>query len=205
MTKKMEEEYKKTVLGLNLPTDPRWTDLVRMNIEDILTDHAWAEQKATSSCISMIIQFSEYQKVVEILSPVVTEEWGHFRMVLKELKKRGFRLGPHRSDEYVVQLRKIEKKGGNRLQQLVEKCLINALIEARSAERFKLLWKNIPDAGLQEFYHQLMISEAGHYANFIQLAKDHMEEGYVMNRWKEYLHAEAEIIQDLGIRGDRMH
>jgi len=205
MTKKSEEELKKTVLGLNLPTDPRWANLARMNMEEILTDHAWAEQKAASSCISMIIQFSEYEKVVEVLSPVVTEEWGHFRMVLKELKKRGFILGPHRSDEYVARLRKIEKKGGSREQQLVEKCLINALIEARSAERFKLLWKSIPDPDLQEFYHQLMISEAGHYANFIDLAKFYMDPFYVMNRWNEYLLDEAAIIRNLGIRGDRMH
>jgi tRNA-(ms[2]io[6]A)-hydroxylase len=205
MTKKFEEELKKTVLGLNLPTDPRWAKLAEMNIEDILTDHAWAEQKAASSCISMIIQFNDYEKVVEVLSPVVTEEWGHFRMVLNKMSQRGFKLGSHRSDEYVVQLRNIEKKGGSRDQQLVEKCLINALVEARSAERFKILWKNIPDEDLQDFYHQLMISEAGHYANFIELAKTYMDPEYVMERWKEYLHAEAEIIRKLGVKGDRMH
>lgn len=205
MTKKFEEELKKTVLGLNLPTDPRWVKMAEMNIEEILTDHAWAEQKAASSCISMIIQFSDYEKVVEILAPVVTEEWGHFRMVLNKMSQRGFKLGPHRSDEYVVQLRNIEKKGGSREKQLVEKCLINALIEARSAERFKILWKNIPDEDLQDFYHQLMISEAGHYANFIELAKTCMDPEYVNERWAEYLHDEAEIIQKLGIRGDRMH
>ena len=101
-----EEELKKTVLGLNLPTDPRWADLVSMNIEDILTDHAWAEQKAASSCISMIIQFSDYKEVVEVLSPVVAEEWGHFRMVLREMEKRGFKLGRHRSDEYTRRIRR---------------------------------------------------------------------------------------------------
>lgn len=205
MTKNIEEELKKTVLGLNLPTDPRWIKLAEMNIEDILTDHAWAEQKAASSCISMIIQFSEYEKVVEVLSPVVTEEWGHFRMVLNKMDQRGYKLGPHRSDDYVVQLRKIEKKGGSREHQLVEKCLINALIEARSAERFKILWKNIPDKDLQDFYYQLMISEAGHYANFIELAKTYMAPEYVMKRWNEYLQAEAEIIGKLNVRGDRMH
>lgn len=205
MTNNNEEALKKTVLGLNLPTDPRWVRLVEMNIEDILTDHAWAEQKAASSCISMIIQYSDFEKVVEVLSPVVTEEWSHFRMVVREMKKRGFKLGPHRSDVYVVQLRKVEKKGGSRKQQLVEKCLINALIEARSAERFKLLWKNIPDPGLQDFYYQLMISEAGHYTNFIELAKYYMEADYVTTRWKEYLMEEAEIIRNLDIRGDRMH
>jgi tRNA-(ms[2]io[6]A)-hydroxylase len=205
MTNEEKEELKKTVLGLNMPTDPRWTDLVQMNIEEILTDHAWAEQKAASSCISMIIQFSDYQDVLDVLSPVVAEEWGHFRMVLKELEKRGFKLGPPRRDEYVIQIRKIEKKGGSREQQLVEKSLLNALIEARSAERFKLLWKNIPDTELQEFYYNLMISEAGHYANFIDLAKNYKEEEYVMSRWKEFLKQEAEIMKNLEVRGDRMH
>ena len=205
MTNEEKEKLKKTVLGLNLPTDPRWTDLVQMNIEDILTDHAWAEQKAASSCISMIVQFSDYQEVLDVMSPVVAEEWGHFRMVLKELEKRGFKLGPPRRDEYVIQIQKIVKKGGSREQQLVEKSLLNALIEARSAERFKLLWKNIPDTELQEFYYNLMISEAGHYANFIELAKKFNSEDYVMSRWKEFLEAEAEIMKNLEVRGDRMH
>jgi tRNA-(ms[2]io[6]A)-hydroxylase len=205
MTKKTDQELKKTVLGLNLPTDPRWVQLVEMNIEDILTDHAWAEQKAASSCISLIIQFSEYGKVVEVLAPVVTEEWEHFRMVLNKMDQRGHRLGPPRSDEYVAQLHKIERKGGSREHQLIEKCLINALIEARSAERFKILWKNIHDKDLQDFYYQLMISEAGHYTNFIELGRAYMDSDYVKKRWKEFLKAEAEIIRNLGVRGDRMH
>lgn len=205
MTDKKEDELKKTVLGLNLPTDPRWAELVKMNLQDILTDHAWAEQKAASSCISMIIQFSDYDKVVEILTPVVAEEWSHFRMVLKEINKRGFELGHPRSDEYAVRLRKLEKKGGSREHQLVEKCLINALIEARSAERFKILKNNLSDPELQKFYYDLMISEAGHYANFIEIAKSYMPIALVMDRWNEYLMQEAEIIRQLDIQGDRMH
>ncbi len=205
MTDFNERELEKTVLGLNLPTDPRWSALVRMNLEEILTDHAWAEQKAASSCISMIIQFSDYEKVVEVLSPVVAEEWGHFRMVLKEIRKRGFTLGPPRSDEYVVRLQNLVKKGGSREQQLVEKCMVNALVEARSAERFKILSKSISDKELQQFYYQLMISEAGHYANFIELARTYYDEKVVMERWKEYLAGEAAIMKELEIRGDRMH
>jgi len=150
-------------------------------MQDILIDHAWAEQKAASSCISMIFQFSDYQQVVEVLSPIVTGEWDHFRMVLKEMYKGGFKLGSYRSDEYVVQLRIIEFNGGGQDFQLVQKCLINALIESRSAERFKLLWKNINDFGFKRFYYQLMISEAGHHANFMDLAKNYLDEDFVMN------------------------
>lgn len=194
-----------SILGLKLPTDPRWVNLAEKDLEEILVDHAFCEQKAATSCISMIVQFPDYEKVVEVLTPVVAEEWGHFERVLREMKKRGFQLGRTRNDRYVVELMKRERKGGSRNQQLMEKCLINALIEARSAERFKLLWKGLKDEKLQKFYHDLMVSEANHYVNFIELAKAYNPEEVVNKRWKEYLEIEAEIIENLEVRGDRMH
>jgi tRNA-(ms[2]io[6]A)-hydroxylase len=195
----------KFTLGLELPTDPRWTDIAQKNLKDILIDHAYCEQKAASSCISLIIQHPERQKLVEVLSPVVAEEWDHFRRVLEELKKRGYALGPQRKDDYVEELTKFVKKGGSREQHLVEKLLLNALIEARSCERFKVLWKNVGDKDLAEFYHELMISEAGHYKSFLQLAKEYMPEDYVMHRWEEWLEHEAEIMKRMEVRGDRIH
>ncbi|MEM6831150.1 MAG: tRNA-(ms[2]io[6]A)-hydroxylase, partial [Bacteroidota bacterium] len=151
----------KTTLGLELPTDPRWVNVAEKNIEDILVDHAYCEQKAASSCISLIIQFPEKERVVEVLTPVVAEEWAHFERVIEHLKKRGFGLGKPRKDEYVIKVNEIMKKGGSREEQLVERLLLNALIEARSCERFKILWKNIEDQELQQFYYELMVSEAG--------------------------------------------
>lgn len=193
------------MLNLKLPTDPRWVDAALDNIEQILVDHAYCEQKAASSCISLIVQFPEKEKLVEVLTPVVAEEWEHFERVLAELKARGFKLGKQRVDEYVVQLVKNERKGGAIERQLMDKLLINALIEARSCERFKLLSKNIGDEGLSKFYHELMISEAGHYRNFLDLAKEYMPSDIVDSRWKELLDIEAEIIRGLEIRSDRMH
>jgi len=198
-------ETQKTVLGLELPTDPRWVNIAGMQIEDILVDHAYCEQKAASSCISLIVQYPERDKLVEVLTPVVAEEWAHFERVIEQLKKRGFKLGKQRKDAYVIRLNEILKKGGSREQQLVEKLLMNALIEARSCERFKLLSKNIEDKELQYFYYELMVSEAGHYHNFIDLAKNYMPEAYVIQRWSEFLAAEAEIMKQLEPRGDRMH
>lgn len=195
----------KTTLGLELPTDPRWVNIAEKNIEDILVDHAYCEQKAASSCISLIIQFPERSKLVEILTPVVAEEWAHFEMVIEHLNKRGFALGRARNDEYVQQLSKVMKKGGSREEQLVERLLMNALIEARSCERFKILWKNLEDEELQKFYYELMVSEAGHYHNFIELAKEYMEEKKVEQRWSEFLREEAEIVMGLKPRADRMH
>ena len=196
---------KKTLLGLNLPTDPRWADIASKKIDEILIDHAYCEQKAASSCISLIVQYPDKQKIVEILTPVVAEEWSHFERVLEQLSKRGFQLGPQRKDEYVIALNQKLKKGGSRDQQLVEKLLLNALIEARSCERFKLLSEQIEDPELKNFYYELMISEAGHYANFIELAKAYMPADYVDQRWSEFLDDEAMIIQSLEVRGDRMH
>jgi tRNA-(ms[2]io[6]A)-hydroxylase len=195
----------KHVLGLELPTDPRWVNIAEKNIEEILVDHAYCEQKAASSCISIIVSYPEKDRVVEVLTPVVAEEWGHFERVLEELKKRGYKLGFPRKDEYVDQLQKIVKKGGNREQQLVEKLLINALIEARSCERFRLLSKEIGDAELSKFYYELMVSEAGHYKNFLSLAKEFMNPELVEKRWKEILSQESEIVKNLEVRGDRMH
>jgi tRNA-(ms[2]io[6]A)-hydroxylase len=195
----------KHVLGLELPTDPRWVNIAEMNISEILIDHAYCEQKAASSAISLIIQYPDKKELVDIMTPLVAEEWSHFARVLAELNKRGFSLGPNRKDEYVDLAQKIVKKGGTREEQLIEKLLLSALIEARSCERFRLLWKDIRDPGLSEFYHELMISEAGHYKSFLSLARLYMDPDLVMKRWREFLAAESEIVKTLEVRGDRMH
>lgn len=193
------------MLGLKLPTDPRWVNLAEKSLEEILTDHAYCEQKAATSCISLIQQFPEYEKMVEELAPIVTEEWGHFRLVLKELKSRKLHLGRQRKDEYVNELLKFQKKGGSRNDILVEKLLVCALIEARSCERFRILSLNIVDDHLKEFYHKFMIAEAGHYRLFIELARLYGEESKVNERWSEYLEFEATLMSRLEIRGDRVH
>ncbi len=193
------------MLHLKLPTDPRWVNIAEKNIEDILIDHAYCEQKAASTCISLIVQYPEKDELVEMLTPVVAEEWDHFERVLKEMKKRGISLGKMRKDEYVNQLAQKIKKGGSREQQLVEKLLMSALIEARSCERFKLLWQNLEDENLKEFYYELMVSEAGHYTNFITLARNYLPREEVDKRWQELLKEEKEIIENLEPRSDRMH
>lgn len=201
----MKATKNKTTLGLELPTDPRWVNIAEMQIEDILVDHAYCEQKAASSCISLIVQFPEKEKLVEMLTPVVAEEWGHFERVIEQLRKRGYGLGRQRKDEYVVRLNELVRKGGRRSEQLVERLLVNALIEARSCERFRLLHKHIGDEELSKFYYELMVSEAGHYHNFIELAEEYMPKEYVRQRWNEFLEAEAGIMKALEVRGDRMH
>lgn len=202
MAEKLE---KNTTLGLQLPTDPRWANVAEMNLEDILVDHAYCEQKAATSCISLIVQFPDKDELVELMTPIVAEEWSHFERVIEQLRKRGMKLGKQRKDEYVIKLQAILKKGGSREEQLVEKLLMNALIEARSCERFKTLHENIKDEALSKFYYELMVSEAGHYKNFLQLAKTYLPEEKVMNRWREFLQAEAKIIENLELRPDRMH
>ena len=194
-----------TTLGLELPTDPRWVNIAAMQIGDVLIDHAYCEQKAASSCISLIVHYPEKQKIVETLTPIVAEEWGHFQAVLKELKKRNIPLGRQRKDEYVGQLLKLVRNKGDYEEALLDKLLICALIEARSCERFKLLSESLEDESLQKFYQELMISEAGHYRTFIELAEAYIPHEMVRNRWKELLYEEAEIIKTLKPRGDRMH
>jgi tRNA-(ms[2]io[6]A)-hydroxylase len=195
----------KTKLGLELPTDPRWVNMAEISLEDILTDHAYCEQKAATSCITLIQRYSEYDGLVQELSPIVSEEWSHFRMVVNEMDKRGMKLGKQRKDVYVNKLIEFQKAGVTRDEALVERLLTSALIEARSAERFRLLSLHISDETLRPWYHKLMVSEAGHYKLFLNLAKKYMSEDYVMNRWREYLAFEAELMQELKPRADRMH
>ncbi|MEN7547472.1 tRNA-(ms[2]io[6]A)-hydroxylase [Rapidithrix thailandica] len=193
------------MLHLKLPTDPRWVNVAEKDIEEILVDHAYCEQKAASSCISLIVLYPDKEKLVETLTPIVAEEWSHFERVLDELKKRGLGLGRMRKDEYVNKLLKLQRKGQGHENQLTDKLLICALIEARSCERFKLLWQNLDDENLQKFYYELMVSEAGHYTTFIELARHYQDREIVDQRWQEILKEEAEIINNLGYREGRMH
>lgn len=194
-----------TTLGLKLPTDPRWVNIAQMNLHDILIDHAFCEQKAASSCISLIVRYPDREKLVEVLTPVVAEEWGHFQRVLKELRKRGLKLTHKRKDEYVEKLLNYLTKTGDNEVRLMEQLLICALIEARSAERFKLLSEQLADENLKKFYHELMISEAIHYRNFIELAEEYMPKATVWQRWQQLLEQEAEIMKTLEVRSDRFH
>lgn len=196
---------KTTTLGLKLPTDPRWVNIAKMNLADILIDHAFCEQKAATSCISLIVKYPDREKLVEVMTPVVAEEWGHFQRVLKEMKKRNISLTKSRKDHYVAALYKCIKKGGSKEMQLMEDVLFCAMIEARSAERFKLLSEQIADKSLRKFYHELMISEATHYKNFIELAAEYNPKEEVRKRWEELLIQEAEIMEKLVVRDDRFH
>ena len=194
-----------TTLGLELPTDPRWVDIAAMHIGDILIDHAYCEQKAATSGISLIVHYPEKEKLVEVLTPLVAEEWSHFERVLVELKKRGIPLGRQRKDKYVGELLQLVRGGGNGDNSLLDKLLVSALIEARSCERFKLLSESLTDEGLVKFYHELMISEAGHYHTFIKLAEEYIPKDVVRARWKELLHLEAEILKTLENTEARIH
>ena len=193
------------MLGLKLPTDPRWATLAGKSIEEILTDHAYCEQKATSTAISLIQNYPDYPHLVEALSPIVKEEWGHFELVVAQLKKRGLKLGLQRKDHYVNQLYKFLRHGGSRTASLTEKLLFSALIEARSCERFKMLSQNIEDEELRQFYKNLMVSEAGHYRLFLDMACDLGGKETILARWDEWLQYEAEILKGLDVRGDRIH
>ena len=205
MLEEQLSEDTRNILGLQLPTDPRWVDLAGKSIEEILTDHAYCEQKAATSCISLIQRYSEREKLVKELSPIVTEEWGHFRLVLQELEKRNLKLGKQRKDEYVNKLIEFQKQGGSVEGRMLDQLLTMALVEARSCERFKRLSEGLNDEYLQNFYRRFMESEAGHYTLFIELAETYVDKEKVRKRWAEWLKYEAGVINDLEVRGDRIH
>jgi tRNA-(ms[2]io[6]A)-hydroxylase len=189
-----------SMLRLKMKTDPQWVaNVVSGNIEEILTDHAYCEQKAASSAISLIVQYPEHEDLVSKMADLAQEEMGHFRMVHREIQKRGYKLGKERKDSYVNELVKfIRVKGKGREESLMDKLLFAAMIEARSCERFKVLSENIDDQGLSEFYHKLMISEARHYTMFIKLAKELCPNMDVEKRWEEFLAYEGEVISRYG-------
>ncbi len=195
----------KNILGLKLPSDPRWVNLAELQLEEILTDHAYCEQKAATTCISLIQKYSDKTNLVVALSPIVTEEWGHFRQVLSELHKRNLSLGKQRKDVYVNKLIEFQKKGGGPDERLLDHLLTMALIEARSCERFKRLSEGLNDEYMRNFYRRFMESEAGHYTLFITLAEDYLPKETVRKRWAEWLAYEKSLMAEMEIRGDRIH
>jgi tRNA 2-(methylsulfanyl)-N6-isopentenyladenosine37 hydroxylase len=195
----------KNILGLQLPTDPRWVDLAGISLEEILTDHAYCEQKAALTCISLIQKYPDKEFLVKELAPIVTEEWGHFRLVLAELHKRNLKLGLQRKDIYVNKLLEFQRKGGRTEERFLDQLLTMALIEARSCERFKRLSEGLNDEYMRHFYRRFMESEAGHYALFIQLAETYAAKQKVHTRWNEWLQYETSVMHEIEIRGDRIH
>jgi tRNA-(ms[2]io[6]A)-hydroxylase len=188
-----------TILKLKLPTDPLWVkNVVESNIEEILTDHAFCEQKAASNAITLIVQNPNLSDLVQEMAMLVQEEMDHFKRVHDLIIARGYVLGRERKDHYVNELMQFMIKGGSRHAQLIDRLLFSAMIEARSCERFKVMSEHIKDEELSAFYHELMISEAGHYTMFIKLARKYAEDIDVDKRWNEYLEYEAKVIQNYG-------
>lgn len=194
-----------SILGLKMPTDLRWADLAAVSLEEILTDHAFCEQKAATQCISLIQLYPDKEFLVSALAPVVTEEWGHFRMVLAEMKKRGFELGRQRKDEYVNLLLQDAPKNIPGADKLLHKLMCCALIEARSCERFRLLSEHLQEASLRKFYYKFMVSEAGHYRLFIDIATQYYDKQKVQDTWHQWLSIEEKVLQQLAPDGTRMH
>ena len=186
------------MLGLKLPTDPRWVNIVEKNIEEILTDHAFCEQKATSTAISLIVSFPEYTELVQEMTALVKEEMSHFKLVHDKIIERGWTLGRDRRDDYVIELVKFFPKGGSRTTQLVHRLLYAALIEARSCERFRLLSEELKDKELAEFYKNLMVSEANHYTMFLGFARKYGDRKEVDAKWQQLLQYESKIMSKLG-------
>lgn len=201
---KNKEENSIKMLGLKLPTDPRWVNIVEKNIEEILTDHAYCEQKAASTAISLIVSFPEYTELVQEMVLLVKEEISHFKMVHDKILERGWVMGRDRKDAYVIAITKFFPKGGSRTTQLVHRLLYAALIEGRSCERFRLLSEQLEDKSLSEFYRNLMVSEANHYTMFLGFARQYGDRKEVDQKWQELLAFEAEVMKDLGTQ-ETMH
>ena len=187
------------MLGLKLPTDPRWVNIVEKNINEILTDHAWCEQKAATNAISLVVVFPEYPDLVDAMLSIAKEELSHFEMVVQKIKERGLKLGFERKDDYVTELYKFMRKGHKRKIVLIDRLLFAALVEARSCERFRILSEKLIDNNLREFYRELMISEANHYTTFLGFAREYGSATENVDlRWELWLQYEAEVVKNYG-------
>lgn len=186
------------MLGLKLLTDPRWANIAENNLEEILSDHAWCEQKAASNAIMLITQNPEYEDLVHELTSIAIEEMQHFQMVIELIKQRGYTLERERKDDYVGKLLKFSKKDGSRNQAFIDRLLFAAMIEARSCERFRVLSQNLKDESLSKFYYDLMVSEANHYTTFLNFARQYSTDVDVDKRWQEWLEFEGELIKSYG-------
>lgn len=193
------------ILGLKMATEPRWANLALVSLEEILTDHAFCEQKAATQAISLIQRYPDKVELVNALCPHITEEWGHFRLVWAEMKKRGYTLGKQRKNDYVNLLLANEPKPIPHEDKLLHKLMICALIEARSCERFRVLSEELEDESLRKFYHKFMVSEAGHYRMFIDLAGKYYTAEQVRAAWQQWLYIEEGVLSQMAPRGDRMH
>ena len=187
------------MLGLKLSSDPRWVNIAEKNLEEILSDHAFCEQKAASTAISLIVSFPEYTELVQEMIALVEEEMSHFKMVHDLLLERGFNLGRDRKDAYVSKLIQFFPKGGSRTTQLIHRLLLAAMIEARSCERFRLLSEHLEDKKLAKFYRKLMVSEANHYTSFLGFARQYGDKDDVNKKWNDLLEFEANIMKSLSI------
>jgi tRNA-(ms[2]io[6]A)-hydroxylase len=202
---KKQRKYKFIdMLGLKLATDPRWVNLVAENIEEILTDHAYCEQKAATNAIGIVIQNPEKTDLVDAMLELAKEELAHFQMVHEKIKERGLKFGRERKDDYVAELYGFMRKGHSRDVAFVDRLLFGAMVEARSCERFKVLSENIPDEDLKKFYRDLMISEANHYTTFIGFARKYSNGIDVDKRWQEFIDFESSIIIKYG-KKESMH
>lgn len=193
------------ILGLKMSTDPRWVNIQEKNLADILNDHAFSEQKATSACISLIVLYWDKQDIVDQVTPVVEEEWAHFRAVLAEMEKRGIALKKPQNDNYVQKLLAFCRKNVPNDVKMLDKLLVSALIEARSCERFRLLSLYCSDKDLRDFYYEFMAAEAAHYTMFIKLAENYFEKDIVRERWNEFLDYEAKFLQEYVGEEGKMH
>ncbi len=195
------------MLGLKMATDPRWVNIVSKNLDEILIDHAFCEQKAASNAISIIVQYPQYPDLVQAMTAICQEEMQHFSLVHQKILDRGFKLGFERKDPYVNDLSvflRQSKTNSSKKGLFVNQMLLAAIIEARSCERFKILSEELEDAGLRNFYKGLMESEARHYTTFLNFARKYGEGINVDEHWNAFLEFEASLMEKYG-KKETMH
>jgi tRNA-(ms[2]io[6]A)-hydroxylase len=193
-------------LPLRAKTPKTWAPMALQDPMALLNDHAHLEKKAAANALELLNRWPEPnppEEWVAQMTAVASDEVEHLRVVCRIIARRGAKLTRSHANPYAAELHKQVRRGLG-TEEVVDRLMISALIEARSCERFFLLIDACEDAELSKLYKGLWASEHGHYLTFIQLAEKILPAKVVSKRWSEMLDAEARIIK-VQTPGPRMH
>ena len=193
-------------LPLHSRTPGDWGRQALADPAALLTDHAYLEKKAAINAMELMVRWPDAWTPgwVEALTAIARDEAAHLAQTVRVLTRRGGQLDRGHRSPYAASLRLLVRRNGR--NELLDRLLVSALIEARSCERFGLLAAAAAatDPDLGAFYKALYASEMGHYKTFLKLARKVAAEMTVETRWQELLAAEARIMAEQS-PGSRIH
>ncbi len=184
------------MLHLASTTDPEWAPRALASLDEVLLDHAHLEKKAAGAAINLLFRYPEHLALQAPLSQLAREELLHFEGVLAHLARRGVPFARQKPGRYPGLLHSVIRSDPR--HHLVDSLLVDAVIEARSCERFGLLADALEpvDAALCAYYRSLLAVEARHHRDYLELAESFRPSDEVRARLEEIALHEAKVLAD---------